>query len=163
MLRFSGMPAGAPEGTEPSPIGYRLEPGHNGGSDPMAPHCGSPSFGDRVYTADCVGFVLWCLGSDRLQPGFKGFNGEWLNCASILRDSQREQLYFEPVPDPTHVLPADALITATHIGLIVRVGAGDFDCLVADCSPRHGRKTAVGLGNPWDDACRVVRYRHFAA
>ena len=161
MMRFVGMPANAPAGTAPSPIGYRLEPGHNGGNNPKASHCGSPSYGDRVFTADCVGFVLWSLGIDRLQPGYKGSSGEWLHCPSIVNDADRDQRYFYPL-DHAGAIPGDVLVNRSHIAIIVRSDvAGEH--LVVDCSPRHGRKTAIGTGLPWADDCRVVRYKLLAS
>jgi hypothetical protein len=159
MVCYLGHPPGSPDKTL-HPIGYRLEPGFNGGDNPFAEMCGSPSFGDRTYTADCIGMVLWALGIDRMQPGFSGYAGEWLNCPSILRDADHGSVYFEPV-DIAAALPGDALVTDEHIGLIVRAATEEQSPLVIDCSPRHGWKTGVNTGEPWAPDCRAVRYKRF--
>lgn len=157
MLCFMGSPT---PGGEKVPLAYRLDPGFNGGNDPNADHCGSPSYGDRVFTSDCVGFVMWCLGLDRLQPGFGGVNGDWLNCKSMIFDAERDGKYFQP-RDYDKAEPADILITTSHVALILRPARGEFDHLVVDCSPRHGRKTAIGIGGPWSESCRVLEYTRF--
>lgn len=149
------------------PIGYRLEGGFNGGFDPHAAHCASWSYGDRTPTADCIGFVLWASGIDRMQPGYAGSRGEWLNCASLLDDADGAKKFCRPVvrnvgsnQAPEDVLPGDWLLTRDHIGIIVRpdnIEADGYDHLVIDCSPRHGRSTAINTGYAWSDACRAIR------
>lgn len=160
-LTIVGLPPNAPAGSLPCAIHYCEEPGHNGGANPLGPHCASPAFGARVWAADCVGLVLDALGIDRLQPGYVGISGEWLHCPSMIDDAEHGQRWFEPV-DYKLAESGDVLITRDHTGLIVRPARGEGDHLVVDCSPRHGRKTGVGTGGPWSEACRVIRYRHFA-
>lgn len=142
------------------PVAYRLEE-KNGGRDPNAPHCADLSYPDIVPTSDCIGLVLFCSGIDRLQPGYKGSRGEWLNCASLLDDADSIGKFCNPTDDH-RARPGDWLVTRSHIAMIVRPavyfgGRLQFDHLVIDCSPRHGRTTAVGVGAPWSDACRVLR------
>lgn len=146
------------------PISYRLTD-YNGGKDPYAMHCADWSYGGRTPTADCVGLVLWCSGIDRLQPSYKGSRGEWLNCQSLIDDSVGDRLYCEPVIDEL-AIAGDWLVTGSHIAIIVRPaiyvgGVQTFDHVVIDCSPRHGRSTAVGVGGPWSEACRVLRYKGY--
>ncbi len=146
------------------PIAYRLETA-NGGADPFASHCASWSFGSRTPTSDCIGLVLWASGIDRLQPGYQGSAGEWLCCYSILDDAIGARVYCEP-GDEAHAQPGDWLVDKGHIGMIVRpaIYVGDemrHDHLVVDCSPRHGRASAVNTGAPWSEAARVIRYRHY--
>lgn len=163
-----------PEPPDPSvpdsgrrPIAYRLEPGFNGGADPLAAHCASWSYGGRTPTSDCVGLVLWASGVDRLQPGYRGISGEWLHCPSLIDDAERAQRWCSPVDDDK-ARPGDWLVTGTHIGLIVRPaiyvgGEQRHDHLVVDCSPRHGRAAAINTGRPWSEAARVLRYQHYRA
>ncbi len=151
-------PPGAPADAGKRPIAYRLDGGYNGGDDPHAPHCASWSYGDRTPTADCIGLALWSCMIDRKQPGYAGSRGEWLNCASLIDDVDGACRFALPIDD-AKAQPGDLLITRDHVGVIIRPAIGDFDHLVVDCSPRHGRQTAVGIGGPWSDACRVIRIR----
>ncbi len=147
------------------PIGYRLEGGFNGGSDLNALHCASWSYGYRTPTSDCIGFVLWASGIDRMQPGYQGSRGEWLNCASLLDDAHGAMKFCRPVAKGTEALPGDWLMTRDHIGLIIRPdndATDGYDHLVIDCSPRHGRSTAINTGLAWSDACEVVRPLFYA-
>lgn len=158
ILAIPKPPAGAPADAGNRPIVYRLEGGYNGGDDPAAEHCASWSFGGRTPTSDCIGLALWAWGIDRKQPGYKGSRGEWLNCASLIDDADGECRFVTPIDD-ARAVAGDLLITRDHVGVIIRPGIGEFDHLVVDCSPRHGRLTAVGIGGPWSDACRVLRGR----
>jgi hypothetical protein len=139
------------------PIAYRLEGGYNGGFDPSAPHCASFSYGGRTPTADCIGLVLWASGIDRKQPGYNGSRGEWLNCASLLDDADTDRTYCHPLTEKEVPLAGDWVLTRDHIGMLIRPETATTDALVVDCSPRHGRKTAVNTGGFWSDACRVIR------
>ncbi len=154
-------PKGAPPDAGNRPINYRLEE-KNGGSDPGADDCCDWSYGERTPTADCIGFVLYCSGIDRKQPGYKGTRGEWLNCASLMDDAKGAQTYCRTLRDGEREMPGDWLLTRDHIGLIVRRATDDSEILVLDCSPRHGRKHAIGLGGPWSDACTVIRPKIYA-
>jgi hypothetical protein len=159
-------PAGAPADAGRRPIAYRRED-FNGGRDPFAAHCADWSYGLRTPTADCVGLVLWASGVDRCQPTYKGSRDEWLNCASLLDDANGSKVWCAPVRD-SDARPGDWLVTPDHIGLIVRPecrlvdGTEVCDHLVVDCSPRHGRATAVNTGYPWSSACRVLRYSRYS-
>lgn len=164
-------PPEAPDDWVSCLIQYRLEGGYNGGKDPSAPHCASWSFGDRVPTADCVGFALWSAGIDRLQPGYNGSRGEWLNCDSIIDDSHGAQKFFKPVGSLAGK-PGDLLVMPSgdgahgHIGVILAAGTHKNEVLVADCSPAHhpyngvqdsDRFGAVGTRGIWSDTCVIVR------
>ncbi len=158
ILAIPKAPPGAPHDAGNRPIAYRLEGGFNGGSNPSAEHCVSWSFGDRTPTADCIGFVLWASGIDRLQPGYAGSRGEWLNCASLLDDADGGMKFCRPLGKYEEALVGDWLLTRDHIGFVLRPPCdGISDALVVDCSPRHGRATAVNTGYPWSDACRIIR------
>lgn len=158
-------PQGAPSDAGHRPIAYRLEDA-NGDKDPLAPHCADWSYGLRTPTADCIGFVLWCSGIDRYQPSYNGSRDGWLNCASLLDDADGAQIWCEPVLYSV-AQPGDWLVTRDHIGIIVRPacylsdGTLISDHLVIDCSPRHGRTTAINTGYPWVAACRTLRYKHY--
>lgn len=170
-------PEGAPADAGGRPANYRL-PYPNGGNDLLSAFtltgpCGSAwAFGDRTPVKDCIGHALACSGIDRKQPGYRGLNGEWLNCASIVHDARTERRFFRQVPD-NQAKPGMLLVDDEHIGVIVRailkwvvdkdgdgkIEAGEtmkLDFLVSDCSPRHGRETAVGLGGRWSSDCIVV-------
>jgi hypothetical protein len=161
VVALPAPPPGTPLDAGNRPIAYRLEGGWNGGFDPTADHCASWSYGARTPTADCIGLALWGSGIDRKQPGYKGSRGEWLNCASLLDDADGAQVYCRGLGTHESPLPGDWLLTRDHIGVIVRPPVPNFDELVVDCSPRHGRQHAVGIGGPWSDACRVIRPKHY--
>lgn len=151
-----------PIGT-PKPIAYRLDDsGLLGGRDPHAPHCADLSFGGRTWTSDCIGLALWASGIDRLQPGFKGSRGAWLNCASLLDDAKGDMRYCRELMSGEGAKPGDWLLTKDHIGVIVRVKTPGFDYLVVDCSPRHGRPTAINTGGPWSGECEPIRPLFYA-
>lgn len=153
-------PPGAPSDAGNRPIAYRLEDA-NGGKDPFAAHCADWSYGNRTPTSDCIGLALWCSGLDRFQPRYVGTRGNWLNCASLLDDADGAKVWCEPI-DYWQARPGDWLLTRSHIGVIVRPAlSASFDHVVVDCSPRHGRNTAIDTGGPWSGECRVVRYKHY--
>lgn len=154
-----------------SPVAYRLDDsGQLGGDDPTAPHCADWSFGYRTLTADCIGFALYCAGIARYQPDYKGLNGSWLNTDSVVADAQRIRRFFDTVDAGEEVKPGDLMVTRSkytlgvmtkrgHIGVIVRPApSAAFNDLVIDCSPFHGRTTAIGLRKePWARDYVVVR------
>jgi hypothetical protein len=154
----------------PAPVAYRNDnSGRLGGDDPEASNCADWSFSYRTLTADCVGFALYCAGISRRQPGFKGLNGEWLNTDSIIADAERGMFFFRPVLSGEAAKPGDLLVSKStfvlgrrvkdgHVGVIIRPApAPGFDDLVVDCSPRHGRTTAIGVGTAWSRSCVRVR------
>lgn len=154
----------------PAPVAYRLDDsGQLGGDDPSAPHCADWSYGYRTLTSDCIGFALYCAGIARQQKDYKGFNGSWLNTDSIAADAEGQMHFFRPLMAGEKAKPADLLLTRSrfvaglrnrigHIGVIIRPRPSDkFEHLVVDCSPRHGRDTAINTGGPWSNQCFVVR------
>ena len=162
-------PTLAPPDWVPKRIAYRLEGGYNGGKDPTASHCASWSYGRRTPTADCIGFALWAVGIDRLQPGYVGSRGEWLNCDAILDDAHGSRRFFRPVGS-LDGRPGDLLVSGApddgrhgHIGVIIAASAtrpdpGELqEVTVVDCSPRHGRDTAIDVGGSWSRLAEIVR------
>lgn len=154
----------------PAPVSYRNDDsGRLGGDDPQAEHCADWSFGYRTLTSDCVGFMAFCAGFSRRQKGFRGLNGEWLNTDSIISDAEHLMRFFRPVMGGERVLPGDLLVSRStfalgirvkdgHCGVIIRPRPSDaFEHLVVDCSPRHGRTTAIGTGGPWSTKCQAIR------
>ncbi len=149
-------PKGAPKDAGGRPINYRLEEA-NGGDNPEAHHCANWSYGNRTPTSDCIGMVLWAAGIDRRQPGYEGTRGGWLNCHSLLADAKGARRFCRLLNEGEKEQIGDWLLTTSHIGMIVRPACTGSDTLVVDCSPRHGREKAVGLGLPWSEACVPVR------
>lgn len=170
-------PKGAPPDAGNRPRHYRLEY-PNGGADINSPFtltgdCGGMwAYGDRVNVADCIGHAFGAAGIDRHQPGYNGLNGASINCAAVVHDAMVVKRFFRLVADKD-ARPGMFLVNKKHIGVIVRpmlewvvdkngdgkIGPGEtteLDFLVSDCSPRHGRETAVGLGGRWASDCIVV-------
>ncbi len=161
----------SPPDFEPAPLAYRLDDsGCLGGDDPAAENCGDWSYGYRRLTADCIGFALYCAGIARRQPGYNGSRGEWLNTDSVLDDAAGPMKFFRflSVSAGEKPLPGDLCVSAStkgiltsrpgHIGVVIRPAPSPaYNHLVIDCSPFHGRDTAVGLREPWSDKCKIVR------
>ncbi len=152
-------PPGAPADAGHRPIHYRLDDsGLLGGDDPSSLHCADWSYGKRTPTADCIGFALWASGIARNQPDYSGSRGTWLNCASLLDDADGAKKFCRPLFANEQARHADWLLTRDHIAVIIRPAQRpDQDHLVVDCSPRHGRTTAIDTGGPWSGECRVIR------
>ncbi len=150
------------------PIAYRLDDsGLLGGDDPSAPHCADLSYGDRTLTSDCAGFVLYCVGLARLQPGYTGSMGPWLNTDSIIADAHGQQRFFKPVKQEDARM-GDLIVTKSkyllgkrikpgHVEVLLRRAAPGFKALSIGCSPRFARDAAIGVGPAWSSACEVVR------
>lgn len=166
-------PSGSPSDAGDRPIGYRLAGGYNGGDDPFAVfdvdfggddttdrYPVGWSFGDRVPTMDCVGLVLGACQIDRKQPGYRGSVGEWLHCGSLIADAHGAQRFVELLDDSAG-MPGDFMITAEHIGMILRRKTVHVDYLVIDCSPRHDaeRVSSIGVGGPWSRSYTIARLR----
>ena len=92
------VPPGAPPDALPSLLRYNILPGHNGGTDPTAPHPGQPSYGRRVWTADCIGAVCWGFGTDRKQTARFGTYGGSMNTDSVIIDATGPQDLWVAVP-----------------------------------------------------------------
>lgn len=152
-------PPGSPKDAGGRAIQYSKEPGRNGGFDPTAPHPASWT-DKRIPTADCVGFALWACGIDRMQPGYEGSRGEWLNCGALMDDAEGECRFVRFVSDD-QARAGDCLLTEGHIGVIIRPECVNDGHMVLDCSPRHGRhNSAIETGGPWADNCKVIRWKH---
>jgi len=107
------------------------------------------SYNDH-YTADCIGFVAWCLGLDRYQPlKFPHYEG-WINTDSMLADARSGQTYFAPVAFPK---PGDLVVFGSvwgvlgrkpgHIGIVTSVPDGwtpdDYDVPAVASSKEKAR------------------------
>lgn len=155
-------PGGSPADAGHRPINYRLKD-YNGGKDPLAPFCCEWSYGSRVPTSDCIGFVLHSAGLDRKQPGFSGSRGEDLNCQALWDDAHSVSGVFVRLLGPAEpALPGDFMLTRDHIALVVRPepvpNPQGVEHLVVDCSPRHQRNgQAINTDGPWSDGCIIVR------
>jgi hypothetical protein len=159
----------SPPDYAPLPIAYRLDDsGLLGGDDPEATDCADWSYGYRRKTADCVGFALWAAGIARKQKGFKGLNGEWLNTDSVLADAEGDMRFFRPLMAGERARVADLVVSRSrrvlgrrvpgHIGVLLRPRPAEgYEHMVIDCSPRHGRDTAIGVGTPWSKDCHIIR------
>jgi hypothetical protein len=129
-------------------IWYCNTPGKNGGSRPAADHCASVWQDKHVTwkTADCVGFLAWCMGFDRYQPP------TWWNQNFILRDARGPRKFWKLVESPAVgdvALVPDLPATATtrkrvgHVGLVT--GKANTDWLVTHCSPSNHKRVEQGI------------------
>jgi hypothetical protein len=102
-----------------------------GGRDPWAAEPWTER--DGVVGSDCIGFVMWCLGSDRLRQDVKtgtiASYGGWVNTDSAIGDARGARQLFEVTDKPR---PGDVIVYPSiyeggkrkrvgHIGLIVDV------------------------------------------
>lgn len=166
-------PPDSPPDAKHQPLQYRLKAGYNGGADPYASHPGSPSYGNRAWTADCVGFVCWAIGLDRYQPGFFKSRAGYINCDSAIIDGEKDG-YFRIVDKP---IPGDLVVFGGkyafgvrlkpgHIGIVTFVPEewdGKFESLrVVHCSPGN-KPTAVAEtnGKAWRQRGAFLRYLKF--
>lgn len=105
---------------------------------------------------DCSGFVAWCLGVDRYQPG-KVAGGDWIETSAVAYDAVHFGSLFSQVwKDHLHQ-PGDLIVygdssrmvqgkkrTAQgHIGVVETVDANGRAEMVIDCASGRGLK-AVG-------------------
>lgn len=75
----------------------------NGGRDPdaddPATHWKSKYLRTPMATCDCAGFVAWCCGYARKQPGFvKGW--DWINCDSMIAEARLVGAWFRVLSQP---------------------------------------------------------------
>ncbi len=112
------------------PARYKL------GAGGRNPHTPTPfTQKDGVEGADCIGFVLWCLGLNRYQPqvedGTIGDYGGWINTDSAMGDANSAQVFFEftdkPAPGDLVVFPSipdgrGGRKRIGHVGLITATG-----------------------------------------
>lgn len=102
-----------------------------GGRDPDA--AGPESKVRGRVGCDNAGFIAWCLGYDRYQPGFAGA-WDWVGPDSMIADAESTRAWFEPAAGPeAGVLVAYPSIDLErdgvtdrpgHVGLIVETPAG---------------------------------------
>lgn len=156
-------------GSKVHPIGYRLKPGHNGGMDPTAEHCGQWSYGGRQLTADCIGLVMWASGLNRWQKGYKGPSGEWLDCNAIFKDAKENEAGRAAREWSYQVTWQEAklgdwVVTPKHIEMVIRPECnGNNGPLLIGCSPRFDTTCyqSIGVGRVWDRSAIVVRPLHY--
>lgn len=97
-----------------------------GGRDPSAP---TPETAvGRKVGCDSAGFIAWCLGYDRYQPGF-AVGWDWVGPDSMITDAETSNLWFEvvPVPEPGALVVYPSIDLeldgrtdrAGHVGLVV--------------------------------------------
>jgi cell wall-associated NlpC family hydrolase len=149
-------------------VQYCLESGRNGGDDPTRSTCAStwkhPKLG-TVYTSDCVGFAMWCLGADRYQPKLFVPYGGWINTDAMLEDVRLTEIsdMFElaAVPQPGDLVVYGGKKTVLgrkpgHVG--VYIGNGQ----VVHCHgpTLKGRAVSKDPVTKWlDKGGRFVRFR----
>lgn len=130
---------------------------------------------------DCSGYVSWCLGLDRYQPGRIG--GDWISTDTIVRDVTGPRAMFAPVPAAfagsrlfVGVRPGDLVVYAGRVVAGVRVAIGHVgvvveaphplgesaigECRVAHCAASRnpaGGAVRVSDGRPWAARGIVVR------
>jgi hypothetical protein len=179
------LPEGAPSDAVGGPIRYRLRK-KNGGKDPNAPHPAAWSYGVRVPTADCVGFVAWTLGFDRYQPrdydresGGDVIYGGWINTDSMIMGAAAlEPGWFQEIDEPE----VGAIVVygsryrrgrprkAGHVGMIVDPLPAEFEIMEPDCwrdlrvvhcssgnDRRHGAAIQETSGAAWAKALKKGR------
>ena len=166
------VPPGAPAGTQPGPIKYRL--GY-GGKNPSFAHPGEPSFGSRAWTADCSAFVAWCLGLHASrEPGFPHYSGD-IATQSIWEAATKRTGWFEfvdrPEPGDLVVYPNTYLLKVRvgvgHVGLVVSASLGDpFASRVIHCNGTTSRKLGYAIAETdagiWRKRGRFVRFMRWA-
>lgn len=141
--------------------------------------------------SDCIGFVLWCWGLDRLQSDYPFYEG-WINTDSMLMDVAKDKTRFEeifrPYPGCCVVYKSKwsngKMIRMGHIGLVVAAPenwphnwkslplkerlAWCKKVTVIDCAAAASRKLvsrAVGTRTAeiWAEDGSFVRYKNQAA
>jgi hypothetical protein len=156
--------ANAPAGIVPMRIAYRID-GGNGGTDPLAPHCASWSYGWRVPTSDCVGLACWAIGTSRFHKEFTEYGGD-MNTDSMILDADGKRSFYTDADRPRvgGLCVTPSIFTKGrprrpgHVGVIVKVPtewdpkAPQWDLVhVVHC---HGPQSAVhmpaiSLGDAW--------------
>jgi hypothetical protein len=115
---------------------------------------------DKFDRCDCSGFVAWCLGIDRYQPG--RIDGDWIETTAVYHDTQLFTPMNDRLPGYVIVYP-DANGHQGHIGIISAVDFGGRITRVIHCSHSNSesgkgavQETApnVFLAHPW----RVLRF-----
>lgn len=153
------------------PHAYRLED-NNGGKNPYAEDPGDWSYGYRVKTSDCIGFITWAAGFDRFQKYHFPEYGGWINTDSILEHAAagHEKPWFKVI-DAKDAKAGDFLVVGStrsailrrripgHIKMIVRPATPVSKILVVDCSPSNGRESAIMVKEQASlGKYKVVRY-----
>lgn len=92
-----------------------------GGRDP---HAATPFITGQC---DCSGFVAWCLGLDRYQPG--KIDGDWVSTTAVWRDAQGPRRLFERV-EPAQATAGDIVVYGSTYEHGRRVGIGHIGVVV---------------------------------
>jgi hypothetical protein len=149
---------------------YRLE-GMNGGKDPNAPYPGEWSWGYRALTADCIGAVMWAIGTSRFHEQFGEYGGA-MNTDSILLDAgvhptkkgHGRRTFFAPIDRPELAALAvrpgifdaktGARLRPGHVRLVVDPLPAEFDpaepsCRrdvhLIDCASTRSKQTGAAI------------------
>jgi hypothetical protein len=114
------------------------------------------------YGCDYAGFLAWCFGYDRHQPGFTA-GSDWINADSMICESETRGAWFQPLvaPEIGAVIAYCSIdlerdgrqARAGHAGLVVGLpdvwGSGDatWSALrIIHCSPSIQRRRGHGIG-----------------
>lgn len=122
---------------------------------------------DALRRCDCSGFVAWCWGLDRYQPGRIG--GGWVSTTGLYRDARGERRLVVEVPI-ANARPGDVLVypSAYRDGHRVRVGhcalvvaraasvARCADLEVAECQASSAPAVRRRSGVLWDRRGGIV-------
>ena len=96
---------------------------------------------------DCSGFVAWCIGLDRYQPG-KVAGGDWIETSAMVRDANYDRNLFVPMNErrPGYILVwGDKNGRQGHTGIISAVDAHGKVTRVIHCSSGNYRTKGVAI------------------
>ena len=107
---------------------------------------------------DCSGFVAWCIGLDRYQPG-KVAGGDWIETSAMVRDANYDRNLFVPMNErrPGYILvwgdrqvsdrkrPGKTRTVQGHVGVISEVDQHGKVTKVIHCSSGNYRTKGVAI------------------
>jgi hypothetical protein len=115
------------------------------------------------YGCDYAGFLAWCFGYDRHQPGFTA-GSDWINADSMICESETRGAWFRPLVAPEigaviaycsiEVERDGRRARAGHAGLVVEFpdAWNNYDeaawtaLRIVHCSPRLQRRYGHAIG-----------------
>ena len=100
---------------------------------------------------DCSGFVAWCLGIDRYQPG-KVAQGDWIETTAVVKDATHYGGTFSLIP--YNHRPGDVIVYGDlfrgkkkvgegHIAIVETVDENGKALMTIDCASSRGATGAV--------------------
>ncbi|MEZ4363548.1 MAG: hypothetical protein R3B48_25455 [Kofleriaceae bacterium] len=111
-----------------------------GGRDPRAP--GPEGARGARVGCDGPGFIAWCLGYDRYQPGFAG-GWDWVEPDSMIAEAELLARWFQPLDEPeTGGLIVYPSIELQHAGRVDRRGHVGLVAAVPERWPRGDARWA---------------------